>query len=42
MTTPPPLGKKSRPTIFYKRELLPLDCVPKTAMVGNEISLSSP
>lgn len=42
VTTPEPLGKKSSPTIFYSSELLPLDWVPKTAILGSEISLSSP
>jgi hypothetical protein len=42
VTTPDPLGRKSRPTIFSRSELLPLDCVPSTAILGREISLSSP
>lgn len=42
VTTPEPRGRKSRPTIFSKSELFPLDCVPKTAILGREISLSRP
>ena len=42
VTTPDPLGKKSRPTMFSSSELLPLDWVPKTAILGREISLSRP
>lgn len=42
VTTPDPLGRKSRPTMFSSRELFPLDCVPSTAILGSEISLSSP
>ena len=42
MTTPEPLGKKSRPTMFSRSELLPLDWVPRTAILGREIYLSSP
>lgn len=42
VTTPDPLGKKSKPTIFSSNELLPEDCVPKTTILGKEICLSSP
>lgn len=42
VTTPEPLGKKSKPTIFYSSELLPEDCVPSTTILGKEICLSSP
>lgn len=42
VTTPDPLGRKSRPTMFSRSELLPLDWVPRTAILGSEISLSSP
>jgi len=42
VTTPEPRGRKSKPTIFSRRELLPLDCVPKTAILGSEIYLSNP
>lgn len=42
VTTPEPRGKKSKPTIFSKSELLPLDWVPKTAILGREIYLSRP
>ena len=42
MTTPDPLGRKSSPTMFSRSELLPLDWVPRTAILGREISLSRP
>ena len=42
VTTPDPRGRKSRPTMFSRSELLPLDCVPRTAIRGREISLSRP
>lgn len=42
VTTPDPLGRKSRPTIFSRSELFPLDWVPSTAILGREISLSRP
>ena len=42
VTTPEPRGKKSKPTMFSRRELFPLDCVPKTAILGSEIYLSRP
>lgn len=35
VTTPEPLGKKSRPTMFSKSDDLPDDWVPKTAILGN-------
>jgi hypothetical protein len=37
VTTPSPLGKKSKPTTASKRELLPLDYDPKTAILGKLI-----
>ncbi len=37
-----PLGKKSRPTICYNKELLPDDWLPKTTTLGNESNLSRP
>lgn len=42
VTTPEPLGRKSSPTMFSRRELFPLDWVPKTAILGSEIYLSRP
>ena len=42
VTTPDPRGRKSRPTMFSKSELFPLDWVPRTAILGKEIYLSSP
>lgn len=42
VTTPLPRGKKSKPTMFSNNELFPLDCVPRTAILGSEIYLSRP
>lgn len=35
VTTPAPLGKKSRPTTFSNKELLPEDYEPTTIILGN-------
>ena len=35
---PLPRGRKSRPTMFSKTELFPLDCPPTTAICGRSIS----
>ena len=42
VTIPLPLGKKSRPTICYSKELFPALCSPTTTILGKLISLSSP
>lgn len=42
MTTPLPLGKKSKPTILSNNELLPEDCVPTTQILGSYIYFYSP
>ena len=42
VTTPLPLGKKSKPTILSNNELLPDDWVPTTQILGSYIYFYSP
>ena len=42
VTTPDPLGRKSRPTICSSKELLPDDWFPSTTTFGNDNFLSRP
>lgn len=42
VTMPVPRGRKSRPTIFSKTELLPLDWEPMTAIWGKSTGLWTP
>jgi len=42
VTTPSPLGKKSRPTIYSRRDDFPLLYVPRTVIRGREMYFDKP